>query len=274
VSLDPTFEASLATHPFIILLTLPRILRHLNMYKRPEPEPVNWSAFPSRGLALAKGWGIGWQQPTILERPARHSVNAFLVRRAHALGVRVCIKLQLGDPPAQAHDSTPVPTGQMGNLGSWHLVPQIFPSVFDAARSRRGWADGAALGQGRRPVTQVRELLVSVFDQLWCARIRWCYVACARDQRSAYCLTLRVGMSRMLEVGEPASAYARELDGSGRVCCATLWACCNGMGRRTALADHLCSLGCDRLDATAPQRDGASVLLKSSSWVWASTSAL
>ncbi|KAH9974556.1 hypothetical protein BGW80DRAFT_1559596 [Lactifluus volemus] len=64
--------AALAAHPAILFLTLPRISRQaavlhyrhrLDMYKRPEPKPVSWSASPSHSplAALAKGGGIGWQ---------------------------------------------------------------------------------------------------------------------------------------------------------------------------------------------------------------------
>ncbi|KAH9984716.1 hypothetical protein BJV77DRAFT_1089086 [Russula vinacea] len=111
---------ALVAHPFILFLTLPRILyqaavlhyrRRLNVYKRPEPKPVRWTtATPSSTPALIKGGGIGWQHPTLLERAARRTVSTFLARRADALGVR--ITLQPGDPSAQTqrfgahHDGT------------------------------------------------------------------------------------------------------------------------------------------------------------------------
>ncbi|KAH9974579.1 hypothetical protein BGW80DRAFT_1489354, partial [Lactifluus volemus] len=96
-----TVLAALAAHPVILFLTLPRISRQaavlhyrycLDVYKRPEPKPVSWSASSSRSPSLAKGGGIGWQQPTT------HFVNAFLAWRAHALGL--CIRLRPSDPSA------------------------------------------------------------------------------------------------------------------------------------------------------------------------------
>jgi Protein of unknown function (DUF1365) len=61
-----TALAALATDPFILFLTLPRTVfqatvlhyrRRLEVYKRPEPKPVNWTASPSHSPALAKGGG-------------------------------------------------------------------------------------------------------------------------------------------------------------------------------------------------------------------------
>ena len=100
-----TVLGALTTYPFILFLTLPRILyeaavlhyrRRLNVYTRPEPKPVRWTTAPPSALALTKGGGIGWQHPTLLERAARRTVSTFLARRADALGVR--ITLQPGDP--------------------------------------------------------------------------------------------------------------------------------------------------------------------------------
>ncbi|KAI0270508.1 hypothetical protein BC834DRAFT_967286 [Gloeopeniophorella convolvens] len=107
-----TVLTALAKHPFILLSTLPRILRHamalhyrrrLPVFRRPEPHPVRWvaAAYP---VPAAKGGGVGWQRATLLERAARRVVYAHLNRRAPALGV--CVELTAGDPS--------VPTVQFG----------------------------------------------------------------------------------------------------------------------------------------------------------------
>ena len=165
-----TVLAALATHPFILFLTLPRILRQaavlhyrrrLDVYKRPEPKPVSWSASLSHSPALAKGGGIGWQQHTILERAARHSVNGFLARRAHALGV--CIKLRPGDPSAHAQHfdaGTDDADGKLRELVISYLSPRFFTLLVLAGDGptalRWGGAGGPSHATG-----EVREFLVS-----------------------------------------------------------------------------------------------------------------
>jgi Protein of unknown function (DUF1365) len=163
--------AALAAHPAILFLTLPRISRqaavlhyrhHLDVYKRPEPKPVSWSASPPYSPALVKGGGIGWQRPTILERTARHFVNAFLARRAHAL--RVCIK---GDPSAHVQHfdaGTDGADGKFRELVISYLSPRFFTLLVLAGV-------GAAARHTRR----------ARYANVWC-RMKRCFasVLCAR----------------------------------------------------------------------------------------------
>jgi Protein of unknown function (DUF1365) len=166
-----TVLAALATHPFILFLTLPRILRHaavlhyrrrLDVYKRPEPKPVNWTASPSHGPALAKGGGIGWQQPTLLERAARRTVSAFLRRRADALGV--CITLRPGDPSAQVQHFNNAYTdgadGEARGLVFSYLSPRFFTLLVLAGDGRTALRWGGAVDASHTN-GDVREFLVS-----------------------------------------------------------------------------------------------------------------
>ncbi|KAH9957058.1 hypothetical protein BGW80DRAFT_1496306 [Lactifluus volemus] len=130
-----TVLAALATHPFILFLTLPRILRQavpgrrqLNVYKRLEPNPVSWSTSPSHSLALAKA------------------------RRAHALGV--CIKIQPGDPSAH------VQRFGAGTDGADSKLRELAISSYTPP-----FADGAALGSVRRSVTRKRGRRILVSDE-------------------------------------------------------------------------------------------------------------
>ena len=164
-----TVLTALVTHPFILFLTLPRILyqaavlhyhRRLNVYKRPEPKPVRWTATPSSTPALIKGGGIGWQHPTLLERAARRTVSTFLARRADALGVR--ITLQPGDPSAQTqrfgahHDGTDRTTeGRTRELVISYLSPRFFTLLVLTGDAP------TALRRGRGTAGDVREFVVS-----------------------------------------------------------------------------------------------------------------
>ncbi|KAH9969981.1 hypothetical protein BGW80DRAFT_1461605 [Lactifluus volemus] len=165
-----TVLAALATHPFILFLVAPRIIRqaavlhyrhHLDVYKRPEPKPISWSASPSYSPALAKGGGIGWQRPTILERAARHFVNAFLARRAHALGV--CIKPRPGDPSAHVQHfdaGTDGADAKLRDLVISYLSPHSFTLLVLAGDGptalRWGGSGGPSHAKG-----EVREFLAS-----------------------------------------------------------------------------------------------------------------
>ena len=166
-----TVLAALATHPFILFLTLPRILRQaaalhyrrrLDVYKRPEPKPVSWTPSPSHSPALSRGGGIGWQQQTLLERAARRTVSAFLEQRADALGV--CITLRPGDPSAQtqrfvAH--TDKTDEGVRELVISYLSPRFFTLLVLAgdARTALQWGGpGSGLSHTTR---EVREFLVS-----------------------------------------------------------------------------------------------------------------
>ncbi|KAH9969988.1 hypothetical protein BGW80DRAFT_1176686 [Lactifluus volemus] len=165
-----TVLAALATHPFILFLTLPRILRqaavlhyrrHLDVYKRPEPKPVSWSVSPSHSPALAKGGGIGWQHPTILERAARHFANAFLARRAHALGV--CIKLRPSDPSAHVQHfdaGTDGADGKFRELVISYLSPHFFTLLVLAGDGPTALRWGGSGGPSHT-TGEVREFLVS-----------------------------------------------------------------------------------------------------------------
>jgi Protein of unknown function (DUF1365) len=164
-----TVLAALVTHPFILFLTLPRILyqaavlhyrRHLNVYKRPEPKPVTWTAAPSSTPALTKGGGIGWQHPTLLERAAQRTVNTFLVRRADTLGVH--ITLRPGDPSVQtqcfdAHqDGTDETTkDNTRELIISYLSPRFFTLLVLAGDAP------TALRRGRGTADDVLEFVVS-----------------------------------------------------------------------------------------------------------------
>ncbi|THH13483.1 hypothetical protein EW146_g6738 [Bondarzewia mesenterica] len=117
----PSLMRALLTHPFILLMTLPRILRHafvlhygrrLKIWKRPEMKPIvrGWGA--SQGDAKVderttdvKGGGIRWQKPTLLERLSEKLICAFLTRRAIELGMD--ITLQPGNPYIPSQTFTP-----------------------------------------------------------------------------------------------------------------------------------------------------------------------
>ncbi|KAI0287887.1 hypothetical protein BC826DRAFT_1041974 [Russula brevipes] len=158
--------AALATHPFTLFLTLPRILseaallhyrRRLDVHKRPEPEPVRWLA-ATAAPARIKGGGIGWQRPTLLERAAQRTVSAFFARRANALGV--CITLEPGDSSARVQrfggarpplspggTSDPARPGTLtalrrgrGSGGAAHDDVREFVASEEALRSGRAWA--------------------------------------------------------------------------------------------------------------------------------------
>ena len=122
-----SLTTTLVAQPFILLMTLPRILRHayilhykrsLGIWKRPEMHPV------TRGWACAKagtqgfdegekvvgkderksiqGGGVYWQVPSLLERLSKKHVSSFLSRRANELGMAITLKP--GNPylPTQA----------------------------------------------------------------------------------------------------------------------------------------------------------------------------
>ena len=161
--------AALVAHPFILFLTLPRILyqaavlhyrRRLDVYKRPEPKPVRWTADPPSTPTLTKGGGIGWQHPTLLERAARRTVCTFLTRRAGELGVH--ITLQPGDPaaPIQRFDghrdgAAGTTEGETRELVISYLSPRFFTLLVLAGDAR------AALWRGRGIAGDVREFVVS-----------------------------------------------------------------------------------------------------------------
>ena len=164
-----TVLAALVTHPFILFLTLPRILYHaaelhyrrrLNVYKRPEPKPVRWTVGPSPTLTPAKGGGIGWQHPTLLERTARRIVNTFLARRARELVIH--ITLQPGNPsePTQrfdAHHDVAAGTtkGETRELVISYLSPRFFTLLVLAGDAP------TAIRQGRGIAGDTREFVVS-----------------------------------------------------------------------------------------------------------------
>ncbi len=169
-----TVLAALLTHPFILFLTLPRILcqatvlhyrRRLDVYKRPEPKPVSWSTAPSittttiAAPALIKGGGIGWQHPTLLERAARRTVNTFLARRADVLGV--CITLQPGNPSAkiQRFFGTHHDDGVARELVISYLSPRFFTLLVLAGDARTALRRGDG-SRGKR-AGDVREFMVS-----------------------------------------------------------------------------------------------------------------
>ena len=164
-----TVLAVLTTHPFILFLTLPRILyeaavlhyrRRLNVYKRPEPKPVRWTTAPPSTLAPGKGGGIGWQHPTLLERAARRIVTTFLARRGDAVGV--VITLQPGDPSEQTqrfdarHDGADgMIEGKTRELVISYLSPRFFTLLVLAGDAP------TALQCGKGTAGDVREFVVS-----------------------------------------------------------------------------------------------------------------
>jgi hypothetical protein len=166
----------LTTHPFILFLTLPRILyeaavlhyrRRLDVYKRPEPKPVRWTTAPPSALTPTKGGGIGWQHPTLLERAARRIVTTFLARCADALGV--AITLQPGDPSEQTqrfdahHDGA---DGMTRKLVISYLSPRFFTLLILAgdASTALQWGRGKA-GDVREFVVSDEALFCEVFDE-------------------------------------------------------------------------------------------------------------
>jgi hypothetical protein len=179
-----TILASLASHPFILFLTLPRILcqavalhyrRCLNVYKRPEPKPVRWTVASTTATASApahvKGGGIGWQPPTLLERAAQRTVSTFLARRAKALGV--CIMLQPGDPSAETQrfralrDGADETDGAARELVISYLSPRFFTLLVladDARTALRCGRGGGVAGNVREFVVSDEALFYDVFD--------------------------------------------------------------------------------------------------------------
>jgi hypothetical protein len=179
-----TVLASLALHPFILFLTLPRIFcqaavlhyrRCLNVYKRPEPKPVRWTPASTTSTASApahiKGGGIGWQQPTLLERAAQRTARTFLARRAKALGVRII--LQPGDPSAETqcfhahHDGAGEADGAARELVISYLSPRFFTLLVlaDDARTALRWGGGGDVaGNVREFVVSDEALFYDVFD--------------------------------------------------------------------------------------------------------------
>jgi hypothetical protein len=176
--------AALATHPFTLFLTLPRILgeaallhyrRRLDVHKRPELKPVRWSAADPAPTRI-KGGGIGWQRPTLLERTAQRIVSAFFARRADALGV--CITLEPGDPSARVQRfggaPPPYPGGTSGparprTLVISYLSPRFFTLLVLARDGqtalRRGRGAGAAGHDDVREfVASDEALFCEVFD--------------------------------------------------------------------------------------------------------------
>ena len=161
--------AALTVYPFILFLTLPRIIyeaavlhyrRRLRVYKRPEPKPVRWTTAPPSTLAPTKGGGVGWQHPTILERAARRIVTTFLARRADTLGV--VITLQPGNPSEQtqrfdAHrdEANEMTEGKTRELVISYLSPRFFTVLVLAGDAP------TALQWGRGSTGEVREFVVS-----------------------------------------------------------------------------------------------------------------
>jgi Protein of unknown function (DUF1365) len=174
-----TVLAVLTTHPFILFLTLPRILyeaavlhyrRRLSVYKRPEPKPVRWTTAPPSTLAPGKGGGIGWQHPTLLERAARRIVTTFLARRGDALGV--VITLQPGDPSEQTqrfdarhNGADGMIEGKTRELVISYLSPRFFTLLVLAgdAPTALQWGKGTA-GDVREFVVSDEALFCEVFD--------------------------------------------------------------------------------------------------------------
>lgn len=108
-----TLLASLARAPFLLFLSMPRILyqawilhyrKRLDVWVRPDPLGVLGSdsdeTASNNGLAddeqRARGVGVKWQTATALERFAQGRIEYFLGRRCREFGVTV--KLVAGDP--------------------------------------------------------------------------------------------------------------------------------------------------------------------------------
>jgi hypothetical protein len=87
---------SLVTQPFVLLLSMPRILYHawilhyvkrLCVYVRPEPHPAGQSWVTT----VPKSGGIGWQPETWMEKFARARVEEFLRQRVFDTGISVAL---------------------------------------------------------------------------------------------------------------------------------------------------------------------------------------
>jgi hypothetical protein len=150
--------------------------RHrLDVYKRPEPKPVRWTAASTTTTAsapaLTKGGGIGWQHPTLLERAAQRTVSAFLARHAKALGV--CITLQPGDPSTETqnfrahHDGADGTDGPARELVISYLSPRFFTLLVlaeDARTALRRAGGRGVAGDVHEFVVSDEVLFCEVFD--------------------------------------------------------------------------------------------------------------
>ena len=128
----------------------------------------------------------------------------------------MCIKLWPGDPPAHAQHFDAGTDGEDGKLRE--LVISYLSPPFSTLLVLARHVPTALRGAGPAARHAIRA-------NFWC-RMKRCFSNCSmcanqvvlRGLRacSVYCLTLH---EQMLRWEGPASAYARELDGSGRLCC-------------------------------------------------------
>ncbi|KAH9974555.1 hypothetical protein BGW80DRAFT_1444701 [Lactifluus volemus] len=175
---SPNSQHSRPTHPssfspsHVSLVKLPSSITATTSTCTNGQSP-NPSAGPPYSPALVKGGGIGWQRPTILERTARHFVNAFLARRAHAL--RVCIK---GDPSAHVQHfdaGTDGADGKLRELVISYLSPRFFTlrvlaGVGAAARHKRR-ARMLEVGRPLHPLMPENWVAQGGFAVLLCALV-------------------------------------------------------------------------------------------------------
>ncbi len=120
---------ALLKHPFLLFLSLPRILyqawilhykKHLSVFPRPEPHPAA-SRWPQRNKPSG---GVGWQSETWLQSFARRRAVMFLEHCAQEHDVAV--KLIAADPSTLPLEFLPRgrPKGQI--LSIYYLSPAFF----------------------------------------------------------------------------------------------------------------------------------------------------
>lgn len=139
----PNLLRSLARQPFVLLLSLLRILyeawvlhyvKRLDVYGRPDPKPARpaWAAAAGGSASGDQpSRGVGWQPPSWFEQYAHDLVCAFLARRSDELGVR--ITLVAGNPGEPDIVFSPI-RDQAGaphreELTIWYLSPLFFSTM-------------------------------------------------------------------------------------------------------------------------------------------------
>ncbi|EPQ55867.1 hypothetical protein GLOTRDRAFT_138622 [Gloeophyllum trabeum ATCC 11539] len=133
----PAWLFTLASSPFALLLTSPRILyqawilhyrKRLDVFPRPEPKPATEAWDPDIAFPAGDRGGIGWQPEGPLEKYERKRVEAFLATRATETGVRVT--LIPGKPSEPASDFPAHEGAEREHLKVYYLSPRIFTIIF------------------------------------------------------------------------------------------------------------------------------------------------
>ncbi|KAF5353227.1 hypothetical protein D9756_008075 [Leucocoprinus leucothites] len=160
----------LMKQPFVLFLTMPRILYHawvlhfskrLDVFPRPEPHPViTRSESPSTDEAVPGG-GVGWQDESVLESYARRVIIEFLHRRTAETGVSVV--LRPSNPSiAPTKILTAGKTDDASTLEISYLTPRLFTTLFSCPSG----AHSLLLGSDAEKFFQVssKHLFTTIFS--------------------------------------------------------------------------------------------------------------